>query len=67
MYQGLALGTVLMFCFTFLGCFSSRNLQEQFYENNVLWCQEQTNRVTERDDPEWQNLFESCMETGQIQ
>ncbi len=68
MARGLALGTALAICFTILGCSSpSENLQQQFKENDEFWCQEQASRVTERDDPEWQRIFEQCMETGQLQ
>ena len=68
MAKGLGFGMALVLCLTIFGCSPpSEHLQQQFKENNTLWCQEQTSRVTERDDPQWQNLFETCMETGQIQ
>jgi|GEM_PF-5732021 len=67
MARGLELGTALVLCFIIFGCSSSGNLQEQFQENDEFWCQEQASRVTERNDPAWQGIFESCMETGQLQ
>jgi len=68
MAKGLELGTALALCLTILGCSApSQKLQEQFKANDEFWCKEQTNLVTERDDPEWQEIFERCMETGQIQ
>ncbi len=68
MARGLELGLAFAFCFIIIGCSApSGNLQEQFKENDEFWCQEQASRVTERDDPAWQGIVESCMETGQIQ
>jgi hypothetical protein len=68
MARRLGLGMTLAFCFISFGCFaSSENTQRQFQENDEFWCQEQVSRVTERDDPQWQSSFESCMQTGQIQ
>ena len=68
MARGLELGMALVFCFTSFGCFaSSENTQQQFQANDEFWCQEQASRVTERDDPQWQSIFENCMQTGQIQ
>jgi len=68
MAKALKLGTALAVCFTILGCSPpSQKLQEQFHENDEFWCQEQASMVTERNDPEWQEVYERCMETGQIQ
>lgn len=67
MARGLKLGAALALWFTIFGCSpSSGNLQEQFHENDARWCQEQVSMVTVRDDPEWQIVFERCMETGQL-
>jgi len=68
MTRGLEWGMALVFCFASFGCVaSSENTQRQVQENDEIWCQEQASRVTERDDPQWQSIFENCMQTGQIQ
>jgi hypothetical protein len=67
MAKALKLGTALAVCFTMFGCSPpSEKLQEQFHENDVFRCEEQASMVTGRNDPEWQRVYERCMQTGQL-
>ena len=66
-FKNLLFGIAGVFLFAIFGCtLPSESFQKEFNENNALWCQEQASRVTERDDPAWQGIFDNCMETGQL-